>query len=365
MVCDQGPSTLQIADLHYLPDSVPLVYDFDSLIIRCHNIFIDTTTKRLYACGVSIPDTVKERRVDLQIYDLSNGYLPELLLTYYDENIEQFHDIFVKNDTAFGNNGNTGLFFYDFSDLSDTLIMGSVLDYPEKGYNHAGYATEDGKYYYFSDETHGRGLKALRVDNFKDPEVVAVFSAGRNEKETVAHNLLVRGNLLLVSYYHEGLQVYDISKPSKPIRIGHYQTFTTQIQPNPNYPPSKDYGGYSGAWGVYPYLPSGFILVSDREKGMFIFDISDIDGKRHPELLPSKFIFPNPAGNYIDLVYPTKDIVEVELYDVNGKLVEQSTNFKEQDRVTRIEFRQAVQQGLYILKVKTRNGSFTEKLLRE
>ena len=41
-VCDEGPSSLQIMDLSFLPDSVSVIYDDDSLITRSHNIFIVT-----------------------------------------------------------------------------------------------------------------------------------------------------------------------------------------------------------------------------------------------------------------------------------------------------------------------------------
>ena len=40
-VADEGPSTLQIIDLHNLPVSVDVVYDSSELIQRAHNIFID------------------------------------------------------------------------------------------------------------------------------------------------------------------------------------------------------------------------------------------------------------------------------------------------------------------------------------
>ncbi|MEM9023292.1 MAG: hypothetical protein AAGB22_06105, partial [Bacteroidota bacterium] len=53
MVSDEGPSTLQIADLSHLPDSAPVVYDSDDLFARAHNIFIDTATAKMYACGGS------------------------------------------------------------------------------------------------------------------------------------------------------------------------------------------------------------------------------------------------------------------------------------------------------------------------
>ena len=51
-VCDENASSLQIMDLSYLPDSVHLVYDSDSLIVRAHNIFIDTANAKLYGCAV-------------------------------------------------------------------------------------------------------------------------------------------------------------------------------------------------------------------------------------------------------------------------------------------------------------------------
>ena len=51
-VCDQGPSTLQIIDISNLPNSISLIYNSDNLFNTCHNIYIDTTAKKLYACDV-------------------------------------------------------------------------------------------------------------------------------------------------------------------------------------------------------------------------------------------------------------------------------------------------------------------------
>ena len=263
MVCDQGPSTLQIVDLHNLPYEAPVIYDSDSILVRCHNIFIDTATEHLYACSVF---SNQDSLVDLQVFDISDGPIPKHILTYDNEQIDGFHDIFVKNDTAFGNNGRTGLFMYDFSDVDNPEIIGSILDYPDQGYNHAGYATEDGEYYYFSDETHGTDMKAVKVNDYSNARVIGTFNSGLNTEEIVVHNLLVRDNLLFVSYYHEGLQIFDLTDPRNPKKAGRYVTYTDEKDDG-----SKDYSGYSGAWGVYPYLPSGYILVSDREKGLFIF----------------------------------------------------------------------------------------------
>ena len=355
MVCDQGPSTLQIADLSYLPDSVHVIYDSDSLFSNCHNIFIDNATGHLYACDIRKSDTID---LDLEIYDIKTSAIPKLLLTFDDPQVDAFHDIYVVNDTAWGNNGRTGLFVYDFSNLTAPKIIGSLTNYPEQGYNHAGYATEDKSYYYFSDETKGMDLKAVDVRDLSDPSVVKLFNAGQNEDVTVAHNLLVKDTLLYVSYYHEGLQVYSIKDPASPVKAAYYQTYNETITKDSL--PEKDYAGYRGAWGVYPFLPSGILLVSDREKGLFVFNL-DFE---HFEPSPFKTVYPNPFTDNVFLSYPAGDIVSIDLFDANGKLMESGLTFSSSRGLTLILPNINLSSGIYLMKIQARNESFILKLAK-
>ncbi|HAW51782.1 MAG TPA: hypothetical protein DCX54_05545 [Flavobacteriales bacterium] len=356
MVCDQGESTLQIADLSYLPDSVHVIYDSDSLFSNCHNIFIDDPTGHLYACDVRKSDTID---LDLQIYDLNSSAIPELLLTYDDPQVDAFHDIYVVNDTAWGNNGRTGLFIYDFSNKASPKIIGSLTSYPEQGYNHAGYATEDMSYYYFSDETKGMDLKAVDARDLTDPSVVKLFNAGQNKDKIVAHNLLVKDTLLYVSYYHEGMQVYSIKDPASPVKVAHYQTYTQAIKTDSTI--EKDYAGFRGMWGVYPYLPSGIILASDREKGLFVFNL-DFEHFQPP---PFKTVYPNPFTDKLSLSYPAGEIFGVDLYDVTGKLIESGLSISPDRGMTLIRPSVGLNSGIYLLKVRARHESFTLKLARK
>lgn len=364
MVCDQGLSSLQIVDLHHLPDSAPLVYDSDELILRCHNIFIDSATAHLYACGITKPDSV---RYDVVVYDLSESYIPKTLQSYRNDNSYLFHDIFVRNDTGIANEGRSGLFFYDFTDPDTVKVIASIENYPEDGYNHAGYSTEDNKHYYFGDETPGTDLKAVRLANFEDPEVTALFNSGRDEDKTVAHNLLVRDTLLFVSYYHEGLQLYSLSDPEQPAKIGHYITFTRTVE-NSSGEVVRDYSGYQGAWGVYPYLPSGNILLSDRDKGLFVFDISKALGTyddKYRARFPNRVIFPNPVTDHVIFKYNIEDLIEYRIHDINGKIVERSSDFTNEYGMVRINFRKRLNAGVYILEIEGRNETFTEKIIKE
>ena len=62
-----------------------------------------------------------------------------------------------------------------------------------------------------------------------------------------------------MSNYERGLTVLDITDPATPAEVGFFDTYT----------PSNN-ASFNGAWGVYPFLPSGNILVSDINSGLYI-----------------------------------------------------------------------------------------------
>ena len=43
------------------------------------------------------------------------------------------------NNIAYLNAGNDGLFIVDFSDVENPTLLGSLTEYPDKGYNHSGW----------------------------------------------------------------------------------------------------------------------------------------------------------------------------------------------------------------------------------
>ena len=74
------------------------------------------------------------------------------------------------------------------------------------------------------------------------------------------HNIYIRPetNLVIMSYYIDGTRVLDISDPTNPVEVGYFDT-------------SDLTGLFDGNWGTYAYLPSGYIISSDRQNGLFIF----------------------------------------------------------------------------------------------
>jgi hypothetical protein len=72
----------------------------------------------------------------------------------------------------------------------------------------------------------------------------------------------VQGNRLFCSNYTAGLQVFDLTNPASPQRVAWFDT-----HPDDDGNPAAT---FNGLWSNYPYLPSGTILGSDIERGMFV-----------------------------------------------------------------------------------------------
>ena len=318
-VCDEGnSSTLQIIDISNLPNSVSTVYDSNALITRSHNIYIDTTSAKMYSCGTN---------GTMQVYSLNSPQNPILIHSYN----TYVHDAYIINDIAYLNCGGNGLIIEDFT-MVDALgdqptQLASFTSYPDAGYNHSGWLNENKTIYAMFDENHGYDIKILDVSDFTNISVLSTFNSGV-DSESMAHNGIIKGDLLFISYYHDGLRVFDISDPYNPIQIWEYDTYS-----------STNYAGYKGAWGVYPNLPSGNIIVSDMQTGLYIFECGTptiiIENKLTHNL------FPNPAATQFKIQNSNAEIFT--LYNSLGAKVLEQKIHKNQNTI----YREKLRNGLY------------------
>ncbi len=256
-VADEGSSTLQIIDMSALPAGTTVVYDEDEFVRTAHNLFIDTLTAKLYLCGGNSPTG----GFSVRILSLADPSHPVMVASFPNSNfyLPYVHDLYVRNDTAFLNCGGSGLYVVDFTNPVEPVLLGIMNDYAGAGYNHSGWLSDDGHYYFLCDETHGSPLKVVDVSDLTDMHVVATMAAGSADSR-IAHNALLRDDVLYVSYYYDGLQVWDVSDPLHPLHIAGYDTY-----------PGPDGYSYKGAWGVFP-LPDGKVLLSDMQSGLYVFE---------------------------------------------------------------------------------------------
>ncbi len=369
-VADEGnTSGLEIIDLSGLPNSVERVYADNEFIRTSHNIFIDEDNARLY----SIAGNNADGNYAIVVLDIQEPANPQFLGQYTnnDMTVSQTHDLYVKDNIAYINGGNSGLRIVDFTDPTAPVVTGSLTQYPQSGYNHAGWLDEEGRYYYMLDETHGTDIKTLDVCDAEDIQVVGTFDAEASASTSIAHNAIVHNNLLYVSYYYEGLQVYNIDEPANPVRIYEYDTFSG---------PDDDF--FAGAWGVYPLLPSGNILVSDLQTGLYVFEALEDDATYNPladcdltndvsatneiENLSKISIFPQPTNGELNINFVANEGGKADfvLQDLSGKTVHMTAGNTISQGENNFNFNlKNAAAGMYFLTVRGENWSEVMKVV--
>ncbi len=257
-VADQGNEGLSIFNLANLPNSAFLVKRDDTNFTRAHNIFIDEEYGRLYVAGSNGQNN------GLIVYDLNNDPAnPQKIASVGLPNGGYVHDIYVRDNIAYCSHGFNGYYIWNMIDPENPIALAAT---ETNGYNHSSWVTDDGNYAVVAEEVPA-GLPLLMIDltnlatgeiqvvkDFKEPLLAP--SAINN----TPHNPFIRGKHVISSYYEDGVQVFDISDPLNPVRIAYYDT-----EPN-----NTSYNGTTGNWGVYPYLPSGTIIATDTDNGLFV-----------------------------------------------------------------------------------------------
>jgi hypothetical protein len=154
--------------------------------------------------------------------------------------------------------GSSGTYIFEVSDPGVPRPLSAIQD-PTITYHHSGWPTPDGRYLFICDELSSHpyaDFSVYDISNLDAPQVVGRFG----DPTATIHNLYVIGNYAYTSYYSAGFRVFDVSDPARPVIAAEYDTSPTSGQ------------GFSGAFGVYPFAPSGNIYVSDWDNGLFVFD---------------------------------------------------------------------------------------------
>ncbi|NNC84647.1 MAG: choice-of-anchor B family protein, partial [Bacteroidia bacterium] len=357
-VCDEGPSSLQIFDLSYLPDSVHKVYDSDALCVRAHDIYIEDGF--LYFAS----NTTTTGFNALDIASLADPENPTFVHSLNSPLYSHCHDVHVKNDIAYCSNGNDGLFIYDVTTKTSPVLLQSFTSYPEQGYNHASWLSDNGNILIFADETWGKGLKVYDISDLSNPSLESIFRSNllnvpnpTSPSGSIAHNPFMLGDKVFISYYHDGVQVYDFSDPANVTNVGYYDTFSNH----------SDYSSYRGCWGVYPYLPSGNILASDFDNGLFVLDGSSVIsgiGNGPDESDFSINAYPNPFNDEMNVSISLKEnqMVNYQVLDMTGKLIiDEEAELISGTQKLEIST-EGWANGIYLLKVNGENAERVQKV---
>ena len=140
--------------------------------------------------------------------------------------------------------------------------------------------------------------------------------------------------------------MHDISNPYSPLLIGYFDTF------EPNH-----HNSYMGAWGVYPFLPSGNILLSDMQTGLYVFEVNYNNPLKTIENQIEKYkVYPNPSNAILNIELPNES--KIEMFNIQGERVYVSINIKN----LQIKTNNFID-GIYILKITNKLGLSVQKII--
>ena len=83
---------------------------------------------------------------------------------------------------------------------------------------------------------------------------------GDYDLNTIPHNVFMIGRTAYLSHYVDGIHILDLADPTNPTLFASYDT-------------STEAGGFAGAWGVHAFTDHGQVYVSDRQNGLWVFQV--------------------------------------------------------------------------------------------
>jgi choice-of-anchor B domain-containing protein len=260
---------LQVIDLSQIDDGVATLVQSVTTFDTAHDIFVNAESGYLYAVGSDFA----ANRIGMQVFDLSDPANPAYVACWGCVSGVYIHDVLVVTysegpyagrEIAFAAAAGAGLLIIDVTSKDGMAVIGSI-QYPGLAYCHQCWLSEDRRYLFIDDELDEiRGNVAttttyvVDVQDLTNPQFVRSFTNGL---PSIDHNLMVRGDFVFEANYTSGLRIFDASDIDNIHEVGYIDTH-----------PDNDARSFNGAWGVYTGLPSGNVIVSDIERGLFVVD---------------------------------------------------------------------------------------------
>lgn len=247
---------IMIVDLNTIGQTFPTVYRrYPSVTVggttktldRAHNIYIDENGI-LYLFGGNLGVG------GASMFDLTaDPTNPKHVGTYAQE---YFHDGVARGDTLWG-----GAIYNGKFSAVDVSVKSNPVRLATQGtpfsFTHNIWFSDDNSRVFTTDERTSAVIAEYDVSDLSNITLLDTIRTSLGT-DVIPHNAHFHNGFLVNSYYTSGLQLVDANEPGLMVETGVYDTS----------PLSGD--GFTGAWGAYPYLPSGLILVSDREEGLFV-----------------------------------------------------------------------------------------------
>ena len=214
------------------------------------------------------------------------------------------HDVYVRDSIVYASEIYRGQFAgYDITDTNDIKLLGGAQT--PFLFTHNAWLSDDSKTLFTTDERANAFVGSYDISDWGNiRELDRYRPAATTGEGVIPHNVHVLDDYLIISYYTDGVIVVDASKPDNLVEVGNYDTFL------------GGHGGFSGAWGAYPFLPSGRVLVSDRQSGLYVLEPNYVRGC-YLEGVVRDASSDQPVFN-AEISIDAAEIITPDMSDING-----------------------------------------------
>ncbi len=261
---------LQVVELMRLPDVVEVAHYSD--FGNAHNIAINEASGYAYVVGAGRDGqdrcTSGAIRGGLHVINIQEPTVPTFAGCFYEDGYT--HDAqcvsypaasaYPNQEICFAFNLDT-ITIVNVTDKSEMEMMARV-SYEGFGLVHQGWISEDRRFLLQDDEFDelDSGVNTTTyVWNIEDLSAPRLVSTYTHDTAATDHNLYIRGPYTYEANYRAGLRILDTRDVFNIAEVGFFDIY-----------PEDDAPGFDGAWTAYPYLPSGTLLVSGIEQGLFL-----------------------------------------------------------------------------------------------
>ncbi len=168
------------------------------------------------------------------------------------------HDNFVRRDTMYSSDILNGLLsIWDVKNPANPVELTTITT--PFAFTHNSWPSDDSKYVFTTDEKENAYVASYDISDFGNIKLLDQWRPKDTEGTgVIPHNTRYLNGYLITAYYTDGVKIIDAHKPDNLIEVGSVDTYLGTQR------------GFHGCWGVSPYLPSGTIVASDIEGGMFV-----------------------------------------------------------------------------------------------
>ncbi|PGH13880.1 hypothetical protein AJ80_06149 [Polytolypa hystricis UAMH7299] len=246
-----------------------------------HNVVVHEESKTVYVVGTSREETCQGGLYMLDVTDPKNpidsgcvnqdGYVHDAQCVTYKGPDKKYTDriiCFNYNEDA--------LTIVDVTDKSAPVQI-SKTTYFGSAYTHQGWiATEDMSYLLLDDEfdelnqtgnatNQHTTTYIFNIADLANPQHTGLY---QSPARSIDHNQYVVDGLSYQANYCSGLRIVDVSSIKRdPTGAGFKQVGFFDVHPE-----DDEVGGvvdFLGSWSVYPFFPSGYLLLNSIERGIY------------------------------------------------------------------------------------------------